>query len=81
MFNFAWLIGCDIAIYKQHIGFQGRHVDKIRISYTDEGVRFQAYALYDRRYTYKLPLKNECPPNEYTPMGFSTVNASVFLYF
>ena len=52
MFYFAWLIGCALDVDAQSIGFQGRHVDKIRISYNNEGDVFQADALFDRGYTY-----------------------------
>ena len=52
MFHFSWLLGCDIAIDEQTIGFQGKHVDKMIISYKNKGGRFQADDLYNQGYTY-----------------------------
>ena len=47
VFHFEWLLDFSLAVDEQMIGFQGRHVDKIRVSYKNEGGRFQADALLD----------------------------------
>ena len=48
MFHFSWLLGCDLSVDENYIGFEGRHVDKMKISYKNKGGRFQEYALFDR---------------------------------
>ena len=32
VFHFEWLLGCTLSVYEQIIGFQGIHVDKMKIS-------------------------------------------------
>ena len=49
--HFAWLLGCDISIDEQTIGFKVRHVDRIRISYKNEGCGFKVDAIYYQGYT------------------------------
>ena len=51
MFHFEWLLGCDLSVDDQKVGFQGRQVDIMRISYKNKGDNFQADALFDREYT------------------------------
>ena len=45
--HFAWLLGCDLVIDEQMIGFQGKYVDNMRISYKNKGGGFQADDIYD----------------------------------
>ena len=52
MLNFAWFLGCTLYVDETIIGFKGRHMDKMIISYRNEGDRFQADALCDQGYTY-----------------------------
>ena len=81
MLNFAWLLGCALAVDDKTIGSQGRNMDKMLISYKNEGDGFQADALCDWGYTYLFFLRNECPLNEYSLTGLSPLHAHVFLYF
>ena len=81
VFHFAWLLGCSLAVDEQMIGFQCRHVDKMKISYNNKEGGFQADALCNREYTYVFLLRNECPPKVYTSMGFSPLHACVFYLF
>ena len=41
----AWRLGRDISGDEQMIGFRGRHVDKLRITYKVEGDGFQCDAI------------------------------------
>ena len=81
MFYFSWLIGCDLYFDDQTIGFKGRHVDNMIISYKSKGGGCQAYALCNRGYTYDFLLKKEVIPKEYTSTGISPLHACVFSLF
>ena len=63
VFNFLWVLVCALAVDEQMIGFQGRHVNKMRISYKNKEGVFQAYDLCDQGYTDNVFLSNECTPN------------------
>ena len=52
MFHFAWLLGSALAVDEQIISFQSRHVDKMRISYNNEGGGFQEDTICDQGYNY-----------------------------
>ena len=52
IFPTAWLLGVAIAIDEMTMGFQGRHGDKKRITYKNEGDGFQADALAEDGYCY-----------------------------
>ena len=45
--HFEWLLVCAISVDEKMIGFKGRHMDKMRISYKNKGGGFQAGALCD----------------------------------
>jgi hypothetical protein len=66
---------------EQMIGFQGRHVDKLRISYKNEGDGFQCDALCDEGYTYSFYFRNDPAPKKYTKMGLSPLHARVMALF
>jgi hypothetical protein len=53
----AWELGVNIAIDEMTIGFQGRHVDKLRISYKKEGDGFQCDALCDDGFCFQYLLQ------------------------
>ena len=48
----AWRLGQNIPGDEQTIGFQGRHADKLRITYKAEGDGFQCNALADSGFTW-----------------------------
>jgi Transposase IS4 len=54
-------LGESIAIDEQTIGFQGRHGDKLRISYKAEGDGFQADVICQEGFTYQSYFCNEPP--------------------
>ena len=81
MFHFVWLLGCDLYVDDQKIGFKGRHVNKMRISYKNEGGGFEAGALCNRGYIYIFLLRNEGVPKEYMLMGIEPFHAHIFSLF
>jgi hypothetical protein len=77
----AWQLGPDIAIDEQTIGFQGRHKDKLRITYKNEGDGFQCDAVCDSGYTYTFFFRNQPPPKKYIDMGLSPLHSRVMAMF
>ena len=47
------------------IRFQGKHVDKRQITYKNEGDGFQANALRQDGFTYKIFMRNDPAPLKY----------------
>ena len=41
MFHFSWLLGCDLSVDEQNIGFKGRHVDKMKYLTRTKGAAFR----------------------------------------
>ena len=58
----AWRLGKIVSVDKQTIGFQGRHVNKLRITYKCEGDGFQCDALCDAGYTFNFYFRHKIPP-------------------
>jgi hypothetical protein len=54
----AWILGPNISVIEQTIGFQGNHRDKLRITYKAEGDGFQCNA----GYTYSVYYWNQPAP-------------------
>ena len=81
VFHFSCLLGCALYVDEKTIGFQGRHMDKMRTYHKNKGGGFQEDALCNQGYTYVFFLRNEFPPKEYTSVGLPPLNACVFLYF
>ncbi|CAB9519576.1 unknown protein [Seminavis robusta] len=77
----AVLIGMNAAVDEQTIGFQGRHVDKLRITYKAEGDGFQCDVLCEEGFTYAVYFRNEPPPAKYIRQGFSPLHARVLWLF
>jgi len=71
----SWECGLDLGLDEQTMGFQGMHVDKLRISYKKEGDGFQCDALCDDGFTYTVYFRNEKPPQRYIRMGLSPLHA------
>ena len=66
----AWRLGRDISGDEQTIGFQGKHEDKLRITYKDEGDGFQCDAICDSGFTWTFYFRNHKAPREWTSKGF-----------
>ena len=52
VFHFEWLISGALYVDEKMIGFKGRHMDKMKISYKNKRGGFLADALCDQGYTY-----------------------------
>ena len=81
MLHFSWLLDCALSVDEQTMGLKCRHVDTMRISYKNEGDRFQVDALCDRGYNYAFFMRSEVVPKKYTSMGLSPFYARVFSLF
>ena len=81
VFNFVWLLVCALYVGDQIIGFKVIHMDKMRISYKNEGGVFQVDALCYRGYTNVFFLGNEVLPKEYTLISISPLHARLFSLF
>lgn len=77
----AWRLGRRLSVDEQTMGFQGRHPDKLRITYKKEGDGFQCDALCDDGYTQSFYFRNEPPPSRYTETGLSPLHARVMSLF
>ena len=77
----AWTCGDMISVDEQTIGFQGRHGDKLRITYKAEGDGFQCDALCSDGYTYCFYFRNVPAPSGYIEKGHSPLHARVMWLF
>ena len=68
----------DLSVDDQTIGFKGRHMDKMIISYQNEGGGLHSDALFEQGYTYSFFLSNVGVPKEYMLVGISPFHAHVF---
>ena len=78
MFHFELLLVFELSVDDQTIGFKGRHVDKMIISYQNEGGGLQSDAIFDQGYTYTFFLSNEGVPKEYMLTEISPLHAHVY---
>ena len=60
-----WLLGIAFSIDEMSMRFQGKHVDKRQITYKNEGDGFQANALRQDGFTYKIFMRNDPAPLKY----------------
>ena len=77
----SWELGLNLSVDEQTVGFQGRHIDKLRITYKAEGDGFQCDALCDDGVTFCVFFRNENPPQKYIKMGMSPLHARVMWLF
>ena len=77
----AWNCGMAISVDEQTIGFQGRHGDKLRITYKKEGDGFQCDALCNDEYNFSFYFRNHPPPKKYVDMRLSPLHARVMALF
>jgi hypothetical protein len=74
-------LGMNASVDEQTIGFQGKHQDKLRVTYKREGDGFQADTLCERGFTYGVYFRNEQPAVKYTRQGYSPLHARVLWLF
>ena len=79
VFQLAWCLGAIFSVDEQTVGFQGKHADKLRITYKAEGDGFQCDALCENGFTYQFYFRNEPPPKRYK--GMSPLHARVMALF
>ena len=77
----AWDCGIMISVDEQAIGFQGRHPDKLHITYKAEGDGFQCDALCSDGYTFAFYFPKEPPLAEYVARGLSPLHTRVIWIF
>ena len=73
----AIVMGQNISVDEQDIGFQGRHSDKQRISYKKVGDGFLVDALSADGYTFTWYFRNQRAPSEWTEKGLSPLHSRV----
>ena len=77
----AWRLGRDISGDEQTIGFQGRHADKLRITYKAEGDGFQCDAICDAGYTWTFFFRNMPAPQKWIRLGYSPLHSRILAMF
>ena len=81
IFPQVWNLGQEISIDEMTIGFQGRHVDKRRITYKRAGDGFQCDALCESGFTYQFYFRNHPAPLKYLKMKLSPLHSRVMALF
>ena len=77
----AWRLGRDISGDEQTIGFQGRHADKLRITYKAEGDGFQCDAICDAGYTWTFFFRNMPAPQKWIRLGYLPLHSQILAMF
>ena len=77
----AWCLGHDISGDEQTIGFQGRHDDKLQITYKAEGDGFQCDALCEKGFTWIFYFCNQPAPVDWVRKGYSPLHSRVLAMF
>ena len=81
IFPVVWLLGKAFSIDEMTMGFQGKHVDKRRITYKNEGDGFQGDALCGDGFTYQVYMRNDPAPRKYIRQGLSPLHSRVMALF
>ena len=74
LFPKAWKLRQDFSIEKMTLCFQGRHKDKIIITYKRAVDGFQCDALFENGFTYQLHFCNHPAPPKYIKMNLSPLH-------
>ena len=81
VFRLAWNFGKFGSCDEQVIGFTGKHEDKQRINYKDEGDGFLVDSVAESGFTYCFFFRNQPAPNHYIRQGYSPTHARVLHLF
>jgi len=81
VFRLAWNFGKFGSCDEQDIGFTGKHEDKQRINYKDEGDGFLVDSVAESGYTYCFFFRNQPAPSPYIRQGYSPTHARVLHLF
>ena len=66
------------------MGFKGQHANKLHITYTKEGDRFQCHCIADDGYTFPVYFRNQPAPKKWLDEGYSPLHSrcmALFDYF
>ena len=74
-------LGEHASVDEQTIGFQGRHGDKMRITFKRAGDGFQCDVLCEDGFTFTVYFRNVPAPEKYTRQGLSPLHARVMYLF
>jgi len=74
-------LGMHLSVDEQTIGFQGRHGDKMRITFKAVGDGFQCDVICDSGFTYCVYFRNVPAPAKYLQRGMSALHARVLWLF
>ena len=77
----AMVMGYNLSVDEQTIGFQGQHKDKQRITYKKVGDGFLVDALSSEGYTYTWYFRNQIAPKVWTDKGLSPLHSRVMSLF
>ena len=77
----AWILGPDASVDEQTIGFQGNHIDKLRITYKNEGDGFQCDVQCQDGFTFSFYFRNQPAPRKYLAEGLSPLHARCMALF
>ena len=77
----AWHLGHDISGNEQTIGFQGKHSDKLHITYKAEGDGFQCDALCKSGFTWTYYFHNQAAPKKYLQQGYAPLHSRILGMF
>ena len=77
----AIVLGQDISVDEQDIGFQGRHSDKQRITFKKVGDGFLVDALCADGYTFTWFFRNQKAPAQWIETGLSPLHSRVMSLF
>jgi hypothetical protein len=81
VFRAAWNFGKFGSCDEQDIGFTGKHEDKQRINYKDEGDGFLVDSVAESGFTYCFFFRNQPAPSNYIRQGYSPTHARVLYLF
>ena len=77
----AWRLGQNISGDEQTIGFQGRHADKLQITYKAEGDGFQGDALAVSGFIWTFYFHNQPGPEKWTKKRYSPLHSLILGMF
>ena len=65
IFPMVWMVGLALSIDNMMMRFKGKHADKLRVTYKNEGDGFQCDALCDDGYCYQFYFRNDPAPAQF----------------
>ena len=77
----AWHLGHDISGDEQTIVIQGKHSDKLRITYNIEGDGFQCDALCESGFTWTFDFRNQLALKKYLQQGYAPLHSRILGMF